>query len=75
MVQLPYSVTSTNIRRWEWKGDQQTKKEMTTTTQDEELVFFISYIIYSLPSMLITVFLPCKHALEIKSYYRVYKKK
>jgi hypothetical protein len=28
-------VTRTNIRRWEWKGDQQRKNENTTTTDTE----------------------------------------
>ena len=32
LVHLPWRVTRTNMRRWEWKGDQQRKKENTTTT-------------------------------------------
>ena len=33
LFHLPYKVTSTNIRRWEWNGDQQKKKAITTTTE------------------------------------------
>ena len=37
LFHLPYKVTSTNISRWEWKGDQQKKKAMTTTTRKKQL--------------------------------------
>ena len=34
VAQLPYSVTSTNISRWEWKGLQHRKKVSTTATTE-----------------------------------------
>ena len=35
LVQVPFRVTMTNIKRWAWKGVQQTKKTKTTATEKE----------------------------------------
>jgi hypothetical protein len=43
LFHLPNKVTNTNIRRWEWKGDQQKKNANTTTTNENLTIFCDSF--------------------------------
>ena len=73
-VQVPQRVTTTNIRRWVWKGVQQKKKAKTTTTGNI-VQRQISYIITASPSIRMTVRLPCRQDLEENIRVRLRGKK
>ena len=63
LFHLPYKVTSTNIRRWEWKGDQQKKKAITTTTASNAHDNVPDW--FFLPSILMTTLLPLLKTLRM----------